>query len=950
MTQSDHKHVAGETAVEQLMRVKPVSETQEAIQLQQALARMAELEQLNHSLRLENNQLINLFDSGADPVILVCQSTYRIIRVNAAASALLGYSATELLARPLPDIMAPQSQHELAQVADTLRQSGHVLYESVYVKKDGTAVTVEVNAKTVNLHDVPGFVASVRDITARKKLQASLMEMNNQFDLVLNSMPQIVWMKDLAGVYTYSNASRENFGEEASSGLAGKTDFDIFPVHLARKFRSDDQQVIVNGQTQLIEEIVIIHGRERLMRVRKIPIRNVSGQISAILGIAEDITNLRAAESQIRKLAQAVEQSPECIVITDLDANIEFVNESFLRTTGYRREDLLGKNSRILQSGKTPPQNYRQLWAALTAGRAWFGEFYNRRKDGSEYIEYARIAPIRQDDGTITHYLGIKEDITEKRRNAAILSKSKILLQRVIDAIPDWIFVFDQVNRFMLVNEAYASFLNLKPEYMIGLRVEDIKTVSPDDDAVVKSDLNCEKEISAVFRGELLHYRNEVMVLRNNEQRFIESDWIPLRDAKNQIYGALCYRRDITNRIRVEQEQKELVEQLHQAQKLEMVGQFTGGIAHDFNNVLALILGNAEMLGEAPEIVANEKLARYAGQIVQTGLRARDLVKNLLLFAQKQDMPSQTTDCGQIVTEVVNSLHQIFPPGLLIETHIARDLPPIFIDPVQLHQVLLNLAMNARGALSDKGLVEIWVQQIDVERSTLCDSCQQSFGGPCVMITFRDNGTGIPVEYMRRIFDPFFTTKKHSGGSGLGLSILHGIVHAASGHLTVVSTQGYGTQFRLFFPVGQLSPEPPALPEPVNLSHTSGHIMVVDDENDIVGYLKDLLEGSGYQVSTYTDSRAALRDFENDPDAVDMVLTDQEMAELNGFMLAKAMLALRADLPVAICTGYSGDLDERALQEAGIQSLLIKPVPKKLLLETIQSCLQRNAASQKKLQ
>ncbi|MCB1953838.1 MAG: PAS domain S-box protein, partial [Rhodocyclaceae bacterium] len=200
--------------------------------------------------------------------------------------------------------------------------------------------------------------------------------------------------------------------------ITGRTDYDFVDRELADFFRANDRAAMEAGKPCVNEETVVYadDGHSEIIETIKTPIINPSGEISGVLGIARDITKRKQAEEELRKLASAVEQSPESIVITDLDARIEYVNKSFLAITGYSREEVMGRNPKILGSGKTPQENFASLWEALKQGRSWKGEFYNKRKDGSEYIEFAIITPVRQPDGAISHYVAIKEDITEKKR------------------------------------------------------------------------------------------------------------------------------------------------------------------------------------------------------------------------------------------------------------------------------------------------------------------------------------------------------------------------------------------------------------------------------------------------------------------------------------------------------------------------------------------------------
>ncbi|MBI5331196.1 MAG: PAS domain S-box protein [Betaproteobacteria bacterium] len=261
----------------------------------------------------------------------------------------------------------------------------------------------------------------------QRELETELEREKGFLRTLIRTIPDLVWLKDPDGIYLACNPKFERFFGATEAEIVGKTDYDFVDADLADFFRAHDRMAMEAGGPSVNEEEITYadDGHRELLETIKTPMHDAQGVLIGVLGVARDITQRRHAEDQIRKLSRAVEQSPSSIVITDLDARIEFVNDAFLRTAGYRREEVIGQNPRILQSGETPKETYHALWRALQQGQQWQGEFHNRRKDGSEYVESAIIAPIRQEDGRITHYLAVKEDITEKKRNAEELDRHR---------------------------------------------------------------------------------------------------------------------------------------------------------------------------------------------------------------------------------------------------------------------------------------------------------------------------------------------------------------------------------------------------------------------------------------------------------------------------------------------------------------------------------------------
>jgi PAS domain S-box-containing protein len=265
---------------------------------------------------------------------------------------------------------------------------------------------------------VRGAVVSHVDITTRKQSELALVRERRILKTLIHSMPCLVWLKDPEGRYLACNARFEALFGASEQQIVGRTDYDFVERELADFFREQDRLAIDAGGPSVNEEDLRFasDGHRELLETIKVPMFDAKGTLIGVLGIGRDITQARQNEEELRKLARAVEQSPESIVITDAEARIDYVNDAFLDATGYRHDEVIGRNPRVLQSGKTPKETYDAMWAALRQGQPWKGEFVNRRKDGSEYFEFAIITPLRQPDGKISHYVAVKEDISEKKR------------------------------------------------------------------------------------------------------------------------------------------------------------------------------------------------------------------------------------------------------------------------------------------------------------------------------------------------------------------------------------------------------------------------------------------------------------------------------------------------------------------------------------------------------
>lgn len=775
-----------------------------------------------------------------------------------------------------------------------------------------------------------GYVGTCLDITERKQAQLDLELFETFFSLSHDMMA----ITGLDGYFKRVNG--------AFSRVLGYSEAELMARPFSELILPEDRQATYEEVQRQLQGSVTLDFENRYRckdgSIRTLSWRAIADPQSELrYSTARDVTDLRAAQEQLLKLALAMEQTSQSVVITDIHARIEYVNPAFCEVSGYSAQEVIGQNPRMLKSGLTLEANYVQMWETLGRREAWQGQFINRRKNGELYTESVNVSPVCQSDGQITHYLAIKENITEHIQKAEAVLQSKILLQAVIDSTPDWIFVKDQDNRFMLVNEPFARAFNQSPDAMRNQLDTDFLPHlwclgSPENGILGLHDYD-----EAVFRGESIHLPYDKVLTETGETMIFDTFKTPLRDSQHKIFGALCYRRDITQRLAREQEQGVLEKQLQQAQKMELIGHLTGGIAHDFNNILASILGYAELMQMSAEIDQNSKLSGYLFEILKAGIRAKEVVQQLLSFSRREELVGEATLVEPIVKEVAKLLHSTMPSSIKFKTEIADGLPRAVIGAVQLHQILMNLGINARDAIQGVGTISVNVDSISIDSTRHCESCRQAFCGSYLMISVRDNGVGISPENRLRIFDPFFTTKAVGSGSGLGLTVLNGIVHSANGHIEVLTGLGVGSEFIVYLPAETMDGPPVSqtLELPAKEVQVFAKVMVVDDEAAIVAVFTELLEKIGCKVTGLTSSTEALRLFRANPYCVDLVITDQTMPDLIGTDLARQMLSLRADIPIIMSTGYSASVDEDTALKLGLRQLLIKPVPAKVLLEAV---------------
>ena len=416
----------------------------------------------------------------------------------------------------------------------------------------------------------------------------------------------------------------------------------------------------------------------------------------------------------------------------------------------------------------------------------------------------------------------------------------------------------------------------------------------------------------------------------------LEYNNILVKDSNGQPLGVSGSARDITARIRAEKENRKLQEQLRQRQKLEAIGTLAGGIAHDFNNIISIVLGNAELALEMTPVTNPSR--DFLDEIFTACARARDVVRQLLTFSRKTDVQTNPLDIGPVVKESLKLLRSTIPRSIEFRYGIPSSLPAVATDPGHLHQIMINLCTNAADAMSEKG----GILEVDIEPVVLDDQPAAMVGvspGEYVRLIVRDTGCGIDPKNLERIFDPYFTTKEIGKGTGMGLATVHGIIKRYKGGIRVESSMTGGTRFDLYFPVSAYvmdSPEEQTIVETLTGTET---ILFVDDEKPIAELSHRHLEGFGYRVQSTSNPVEALRWFQEDPDQFDLLITDMSMPRITGDKLAKAVLKIRPDMPIILCTGYSEMISKERAEKMGIRRFMEKPLEKRDLARAVRKVL-----------
>jgi PAS domain S-box-containing protein len=479
--------------------------------------------------------------------------------------------------------------------------------------------------------------------------------------------------------------------------------------------------------------------------------------------------------------------------------------------------------------------------------------------------------------------------------------------------------------------------LGFAPEEMLQLELHDILTPDSYERAtkVIAEELAREKsEAADPYRSrtlELEQYRKDGTTIWSEVTASF------LRNPSGEVVAILGASRDISEKKLAEQEKQNLETRLQQAHKMEAIGTLAGGIAHDFNNILTAVLGYTELaLDDAED---GGLLHNNLQEVIVAGNRAKDLVKQILAFSRQAEQELRPVQVELIVKESIKLLRASLPSTVEIDQDIQSHSATL-TDPTQIHQVVMNLCTNADHAMRDTGgtlTISLSTVAVDSEFEARRLGINT---GEYLCLRVGDTGYGMPAEVMARIFDPFFTTKEPDKGTGMGLSVVHGIIKSHCGAITVQSEVNIGTTFKVLLPIIRSQVNPSA-DSGGGLPTGNERILFVDDEKTLVDLGQQMLERLGYSVECRTSSIEALELFKTRPDQFDLVITDMTMPNMTGEKLAASLMTIRSDIPVILCTGFSEQISEEKAKKMGIRKYIFKPMVMNKLAQTVREVLDK---------
>ena len=891
---------------------------------QRVQERTADLEQTNEQLTQSREQYAVTLSSIGDGVITTdakCQISF----MNPEAERLTGWNLKEAVGKPLVSVFRIVNEDSYKPMEDPARKVldlGIVVglaNHTLLISKGGYEVPIADSGAPIRdaQGNVLGVVLVFRDCRAEREKEIALQDrvaLQEQLTKVAETAPGAIFSfllrPDGSCCFPYCNSAIDQIYSIPAEALARDASgiFDLVHAEDLPKLRASIE-LSAKNLTIWTCEYRVIHPKKGEIWVegRAMPRRQADGSI-LWHGILQDVTARRLIEEKARsgeaRLSAIIHSALNGVITVDEQQNITLFNPAAEEMFGCTEAEAIGRPLDQLIPARyraAHQQHIRKFGATEIPGRK-MGQregIFGLRRNGEEFPVEASISHVEFGGKKI--FTVILRDVTVEKKAEEELKQQASLL----DLAP--VMVRDMDNRIVLWSRGAEKIYGYTKEEALGRNSQELlQTEHPIPLWMIDRLLRT----AGVWEGEL-HHRT-----RDGGSLYVASQWVLYRDSRGTPIRVLEVSADITAWRHAEELQT-------RSQKLEALGTLAGGIAHDFNNILLAINGNAQlaMADVPPENAARQSLA----EILKAGMRATDLVKRILGFSRPQEQKRQVVQLQPVVEEALKLTRATLPARVRFETYFAADLPPAKVDPGQIHQVIVNLATNAAHAIGEKnGTIDIRLDAVTV-RPEDRHAAGKLEEGKYLRLYVSDDGCGMDRATLNRIFDPFFTTKKQGEGTGLGLSVVHGIVTSHGGAIAVTSEPSEGTAFHIFFPIATEALEATSDTPKESTQSRSEHILYVDDEEALVFLATRLLERRGYRVSGFTNAITALKQFREDPGEFDVLVTDLSMPGMSGFELTEEIHRTRADIPVVLTSGYLQADDQQKAESLGIRETIQKP-------------------------
>jgi PAS domain S-box-containing protein len=860
------------------------------------------------------------FQASPDAIILSRLSDGRFYEINESFTRLLGYQPQEVVGKTSIELQVWKRDADRQFFVDQIRRDGVVHnFEARFIRRDGTLFCGLISAR-VNEVDGQSLIFSiVRDISERKRMEEALRHKN----LLLEKMTGAA----KAGIVQIDQERRVVFWNRAAAAILGCSEKDAMGRGFQQVFFPESSSTLLlkhfaelktaGGETGFEKPLELEVQRKdgRLVIIEFSPsLFEYDGQMQR-MGVFRDITERKKAEEETALLHFAMDHVRDEVHLVDRNLQLVYVNHEACRMTGYSREKLLRMKTTDLVPEKTlefRADITRRLGANETVnfeGSQW-------RCDGSSYPVEVTVNPFWYRNAPYSFVL--VRDITERKR----VDKEMRLMTFALDHICEEVHLSDENYRFVYVNQEACRAMHYSREELLGLTIPEIVP---------------ERTLEFLEKSKI-DLKNRKTIVTETMQKSSDGNLYPVEVTSNYFeydgsYYNLTLVRDITERKQVEMERFTLERQMVQAQKLESLEVLAGGVAHDFNNLLAAILGHAELLRR--RLPPHSQGIKNLQQIKQASERAADLAKQMLAYSGKGKFVVETIDLNLLLEEIQQMIRVSVSRKIAVEYHPYHPLPGVDVDATQIHQIIMNLIINAAEAIGDNsGVITI---------STSCLQCGQAYlkkvwtneelvAGRYVSLVVTDNGCGMDDETLSKLFDPFFSTK--FTGRGLGMSAVMGIVRGHRGAIKVESQKDRGTTFSVLLPASDKPLKIAVRPEVDENWKGEGVVLLVDDEDAVLQSSSEMLKGLGFTTLLASDGQQALQLFREHP-GINLVLLDLIMPNLDGEKCFHELRKLDPSIKVVIVSGYCEADVEKIFDGKEIAGFLQKPYDLSLLVELI---------------
>ncbi len=878
-----------------------------------------------------------LFETARDGILLLNADTAQIEDVNPYLIEMLGYSHAEFMDKKLWEVGAFADIAESKEMFAVLQDKGYIRYDNLPLKtSSGKRIAVEFVSSSYDCAGIKVIQCNIRDMTAHYEADIVLRE----FKAIVDGSEDAIISKSLDGIIKSWNAGAEKlFGYSAQEAIGNHISIVIPPDHM-----NDEAMIIAHiSRGERVQQFETVRRRKdgQLIDVSVTisPILDGSGKVIGVSKIARSIIERKQAEAESKvadaaktRLAAIVENSNDAIYTRKLDGTILSWNAGAERMLGYTALEMVSASTAVAKPPNRP-SNLSVVNDALLCGEVVVHESDRMTKDGRIINVLVSHSPSRDDGGAIVGASVIMQDITERNLGIEKLRQSEAFINSVLNSLSAQVAVLDHNGFIISVNDAWLTFArsNDAPENTanpIGVNYLEVCQRASDFQYGEEAP-EVESGIRAVLRGEQSSFILEYPCHSPHEKRWFQLRVAPLLGSRA---GAVISHENITSRKMVEVERASLEAQLRESQKMEAVGTLAGGIAHDFNNIVATILGNAELAFE--DANTNPQATQESVREIQkAGRRARALIAQILSFSRRQPTARKAIGLTPVIEESVRLLRATIPLRISIGSHCDADAPAALADATQMQQIIVNLATNAMHAIPGNGRIDVRLDTVMLDSECAnthpqLNALHDRHPGRTIRIAISDTGSGMDAATVGRLFEPFFTTKPVGEGTGLGLSVVYGIVQTHEGTITVDSAPGKGTTFTIYLPIAKGVSTMPAIQASAAATapkQSAGqHVLYLDDDEAQVLIVKRLLARRGYRVSDFTDQNMALTALRANPTAFDLVLTDYNMPGMSGLDVAREVRNIRADLPVVVTSGYIDKELQTQAVGAGVREVIFK--------------------------